>query len=134
MYLSIKPMVLTLTILLSMQLVHATTAHKIISNQNEIIEIPQISGDIVIDALLNEPQWRSAKKVLINNITRPYDNIPSPVHTEALLMESEGYFYLAFIAKDPDIKEIRAFLKDRDKSWGDDLVGIKIDTYIHGTE
>ena len=122
-------MVLTLTILLSMQLVHATTAHKIISNQNEIIEIPQISGDIVIDALLSEPQWRSAKKVLINNITRPYDNIPSPVHTEALLMESEGYFYLAFIAKDPDIKEIRAFLKDRDKSWGDDLVGIKIDTY-----
>lgn len=112
-----------------MQLVHATTAHKIISNQNEIIEIPQISGDIVIDASLNEPQWRSAKKVLINNITRPYDNIPSPVHTEALLMESEGYFYLAFIAKDPDIKEIRAFLKDRDKSWGDDLVGIKIDTY-----
>ncbi|MFT6248294.1 MAG: hypothetical protein ACJAUY_002746 [Cognaticolwellia sp.] len=129
MYLSIKPMVLTLTILLSMQLVHATTAHKIISNQNEIIEIPQISGDIVIDASLSEPQWRSAKKVLINNITRPYDNIPSPVHTEALLMESEGYFYLAFIAKDPDIKEIRAFLKDRDKSWGDDLVGIKIDTY-----
>lgn len=122
-------MVLTLTILLSMQLVHATTAHKIISNQNEIIEIPQISGDIVIDASLSEPQWRSAKKVLINNITRPYDNIPSPVHTEALLMESEGYFYLAFIAKDPDIKEIRAFLKDRDKSWGDDLVGIKIDTY-----
>ncbi|AWB57992.1 carbohydrate binding family 9 domain-containing protein [Colwellia sp. Arc7-D] len=129
MYLSIKPMVLTLTILLSMQLVHATTAHKIISNQNEIIEIPQISGDIVIDASLSEPQWRSAKKVLINNITRPYDNIPSPVHTEALLMESEGYFYLAFIAKDLDIKEIRAFLKDRDKSWGDDLVGIKIDTY-----
>lgn len=122
-------MVLTLTILLSMQLVHATTAHKIISNQNEIIEIPHISGDIVIDASLNEPQWRSAKKVLINNITRPYDNIPSPVHTEALLMESKGYFYLAFIAKDPDIKEIRAFLKDRDKSWGDDLVGIKIDTY-----
>ncbi|MBA6417079.1 carbohydrate binding family 9 domain-containing protein [Colwellia sp. 6M3] len=129
MYFSIKPMILTLTILLSISLVHATTTHKIISIENEIIEIPKISGQIVIDASLSEPQWLSAKKVLINNITRPYDNIPSPVHTEALLMENEGYFYLAFIAKDPDIKEIRAFLKDRDKSWGDDLVGIKIDTY-----
>lgn len=99
------------------------------SSHNEIIDIPKISGSIVIDAKLNEPQWKSAKKVLVNNVTRPYDNIPSPVHTEALLMESEGYFYLAFIAKDPDTSEIRAFLKDRDKSWGDDLVGIKIDTY-----
>lgn len=96
---------------------------------NEVIDIAKTSGNIVIDAILNEPQWQSATKVLINNVTRPYDNTPSPVHTEALLMESEGYFYLAFIAKDPDINEIRAFLKDRDKSWGDDLVGIKIDTY-----
>lgn len=96
---------------------------------NEIIKIPNISGAIVIDASLNEPQWQSAKKVFINNVTRPYDNVSSPVHTEALLMESDGYFYLAFIAKDPNISEIRAFLKDRDKSWGEDLVGIKIDTY-----
>ena len=103
----------------------ATTSHP----HNDIIDIPKISGSMVIDAKLSEPQWKSAKKVLINNVTRPYDNIPSPVHTEALLMESEGYFYLAFIAKDPDTSEIRAFLKDRDKSWGDDLVGIKIDTY-----
>jgi hypothetical protein len=96
---------------------------------NAIINIPKISGDIVIDAQLNEPQWKMARKVLINNITRPYDNIPSPVQTQALLMESDGYFYLAFIAQDPNTAEIRAFLKDRDKAWGDDLVGIKIDTY-----
>lgn len=96
---------------------------------NDTINIPKITGEVIIDAKLDEIQWQSAKRVLINNITRPYDNIPSPVHTEALLMESEGYFYLAFIAKDPDISQIRAFLKDRDKSWGDDLVGIKIDTY-----
>lgn len=100
-----------------------------IKTHNNIIDIPKISGSMVIDASLNEPQWKSAKKVLINNVTRPYNNIPSPVHTEALLMESEGYFYLAFIAKDPEIENIRAFLKDRDKSWGEDLVGIKIDTY-----
>ena len=125
-----KPMLLTFAMLFMPQVAFSAN-HNDTHNDihNEIIDIPKISGSIVIDANLNEPQWKSAKKVLINNVTRPYDNIPSPVHTEALLMESEGYFYLAFIAKDPDIKEIRAFLKDRDKSWGDDLVGIKIDSY-----
>jgi hypothetical protein len=95
----------------------------------ESTEIPRISGKITIDAKLDEEQWRHAKKILINNITRPYDNIPSHVHTEALLMEDGGTFYIAFIAEDPDPSQIRAFYRDRDKSWGDDIVGIKIDTY-----
>lgn len=107
----------------------AFSATTTFTKHGEVIDIPKLSGSIVVDAELNEPQWKSAKKVLINNITRPYDNIPSPVYTEALLMENDGYFYLAFIAKDPDTSQIRAFLKDRDKSWGEDLVGIKIDTY-----
>lgn len=96
---------------------------------SEIINIPKISGDITIDAQLNEPQWKNAKKVLVNNVTRPYDNVPSPVNTEALLMEDGENFYLAFIAQDPEPNQIRAFLRDRDKSWGDDIVGIKLDTY-----
>ena len=99
------------------------------SQQISTIEIPKVSGQITIDANLDEAQWQNAKRVLINNVTRPYNNIPSPVHTEALLMESEGIFYLAFIAQDPDPSQIKAFLKDRDKSWGDDIVGIKIDSY-----
>jgi hypothetical protein len=121
-----KPILLTFLMLFVPSLVFSAEPN---DTHNSIIDIPKISGSMIIDANLNEPQWKSAKKVLINNVTRPYDNIPSPVHTEALLMESEGYFYLAFIAKDPNVNEIRAFLKDRDKSWGEDLVGIKIDTY-----
>ncbi len=93
------------------------------------IEISRISGEITIDAQLNEPQWQQATKVLVNNVTRPYNNIPSPVYTEARLMEDGEVFYIAFIAKDPNPEQIRAFLKDRDKSWGDDIVGVKIDTY-----
>ena len=45
-------------------------------SHNNIIDIPKVSGSIVIDARLNEPQWQSARKVLINNVTRPHDNIP----------------------------------------------------------
>lgn len=93
------------------------------------IPIPKISGEIQVDAKLDEPQWKNAKKVLVNNVTRPYDNVPSPVQTEALLMEDGETFYIAFIAQDPDPSQIRAFLRDRDRSWGDDIVGIKIDAY-----
>jgi len=99
------------------------------ASAQQVTEIPRISGKITIDAKLDEKQWSQAKKILINNITRPYDNIPSHVHTEALLMEDGGTFYIAFIAEDPEPSEIRAFYRDRDKSWGDDIVGIKIDTY-----
>ncbi len=93
------------------------------------IHVPRISGNIVIDGELNEPQWQQAKRVKVNNVTRPYDNTPSPVDTEALLMEDGETFYIAFIAQDPDPSQIRAFLKDRDRSWGEDIVGLKIDTY-----
>ncbi len=95
----------------------------------QAIHIPHIQGEITIDAKLIEPQWKKAKRILLDTVTRPYDNLPSPVRTEALLMEDGGTFYLAFIAEDPDPSQIRAYYKDRDKSWGDDLVGIKLDTY-----
>jgi len=93
------------------------------------IVIPRIQGDITIDAQLNELQWQQAKTVKLNLVTRPYNNTKSPVETQALLMEDGEKFYLAFIAQDPQPEHIRAFLHDRDKSWSNDLVGVKLDTY-----
>lgn len=91
--------------------------------------IPRTQGVIKIDADLSDPQWQAAKRVNMNIVTRPYDNTESPVDTHALLLEDGQTLYIAFIAQDPNPNEIRAFLKDRDKSWGDDLVGVKLDTY-----
>ncbi len=99
------------------------------SAYSQNIAIPRIQGEISIDANLDDPQWLQAKKVTLNIVTRPYDNTPSPVDTQALLVENGQILYIAFIAKDPNPSEIRAFLKDRDRSWGDDLVGVKLDTY-----
>lgn len=93
------------------------------------IDIPKVDVKITVDAQLNEPQWLSAKRVLIDNITSPFDNVPSNIKTEALLMENGETFFIAFIAEDPNPELLRAFLRDRDKAWSDDIVGIKIDTY-----
>lgn len=104
-------------------------AAAITSEESKKISIPRIQGKIRIDANLNDPQWQQAKKISMNIVTRPYNNAPSPVDTQALVVENGEVLYIAFIAKDPNPSEIRAFLKDRDRSWGDDLVGVKIDTY-----
>lgn len=99
------------------------------TDNNSGIEIPRISGEITVDGKLDEPEWHQATRVSINNVTRPFNNIPSPVETEALLMEIDGVFHLAFIAQDPDPSQIRAYLRDRDRAWEDDIVGIKIDSF-----
>lgn len=93
------------------------------------ITIPRIQGEITIDAKLEDVQWQQATKIAMNIVTRPSNNTPSPIDTQALLVENGEILYIAFIAKDPNPSEMRAFLKDRDRSWGDDLVGVKLDTY-----
>jgi len=93
------------------------------------IHIPKTTASISIDGDLSDVGWANANSVQIEINSWPADNTPAPVATEVLLMENGEYFYLAFKAKDPDPTQIRAFLKDRDSVWDDDLVGIKIDSY-----
>ncbi len=111
------------------QFIISHASAKALTNTEQPKTIPSTTGEITIDANLSEPQWQNATVIPVNNITRPYDNIPSPVHTEALVMSDDDNFYIAFIANDPEPSQIRAFYEDRDKAWGSDLVGVKIDTF-----
>ncbi|GGA68225.1 hypothetical protein GCM10011369_07340 [Neiella marina] len=99
------------------------------SSSEQIITIPKTELAITVDGKLDDAAWQQASVVEIDIVTRPFDNTPSPVTTRALLIENGSSLYIGFIADDPDPKQIRAFLKDRDKSWGDDIVGVKLDTY-----
>ena len=47
----------------------------------------------------------------------------------AKVVENGEFLYIAFIAQDPNPELIQGFLGDRDTRWGDDLVGLKLDTY-----
>ena len=91
--------------------------------------IPRTDKKIKVDADLNDVAWQSAHKVEMSNVTWPEENTQAPVKTEAMVIEDGETLYVAFIAYDPEPEKIRAFLSDRDKSWNDDRVGIKIDTY-----
>ena len=44
-------------------------------------------------------------------------------------MEDGSRLLVAFDARDPNPKSIRAYLRDSDTAWNDDFVGIVIDTF-----
>lgn len=93
------------------------------------IEIPTLSGSIKVDGHFDEPQWKNAATTEITIETSPGENITAPVTTEVKLYSTDTSLFLAFTAYDPTPSQIRANLSDRDSVWGDDLVGIKLDTF-----
>lgn len=96
-------------------------------------EIPRITSKIVVDGKIDESSWGKARRFLVNNVTFPHENVLAPVQTEAFMMEDGDTLYVAFKAYDPEPTKIRAFLRDRDKNWNDDLVGLKIDSFNDDT-
>ncbi len=91
--------------------------------------LPFINAMAEIDGKLDEAVWQQAKKITINNVTWPQENIVSPIETTAYVFENGTSLFIAFDAKDPNPELIRAFYRDRDSAWNDDLVGIKIDSF-----
>lgn len=91
--------------------------------------IPFTSTAPQIDGRFSAEEWASASVVNLTNETHPTQNIPALVDTTVHLMEDGEYFYAAFVALDPRPEEIRAFYRDRDAAWQDDMVGVVIDTF-----
>lgn len=104
------------------------TSSQTFSKNNELI-IPTTNQSIVIDGDLNDPLWQEALSVSLNIVNSPWNNLASPVKTDAKIIENGKFIYIAFVAEDPEPEKIHGFLSDRDSTWGDDLVGIKLDTF-----
>ncbi len=84
---------------------------------------------IAIDGRVEGAAWDAATLVELDFEIRPGDNATPPVRTEMLMTYDQEHFYVAFRAFDPEPKTIRAHLRDRDRVFGDDIVGITIDTF-----
>ncbi len=91
--------------------------------------IPHSQLAAKIDGQLTDDIWRDAKTISLDLVNAPWKNKPSPVNTEAKIVENGEFIYISFIAQDPKPELIQAFLGDRDSRWSDDIVGIKLDTY-----
>jgi hypothetical protein len=99
------------------------------SSQQFHLDIPTINEDIELDGEFNESVWQQATEVMLQYETSPSENSAAPVATSVKVYASNTSLYFAFTARDPNPDSIRVNLRDRDKSWGDDMVGIKLDTF-----
>ncbi len=91
--------------------------------------IARTTSPIHVDGKPDETAWQSALLVEIPYEVMPGENIPAPVPTECRLAYDDDNLYALFRCTDPRPEEIRARLSDRDGGWGDDRVGIMLDTF-----
>ena len=91
--------------------------------------IPHISGDVRVDANIDEAVWQQTTEVELPFEISPGDNISPPVATKAKIGYDNANLYIAFVAKDPRPNEIKAHLLDRDSAYSDDYVGVMLDTF-----
>ncbi|HET9229214.1 MAG TPA: DUF5916 domain-containing protein, partial [Thermoanaerobaculia bacterium] len=91
--------------------------------------ISRATSPIKIDGSLDEAAWQGAAVIDLAFETRPAENMPPPVKTECLITHDDDQLYVAFRAHDPDPKQIRAHLSDRDRAFDDDFVGIVLDPF-----
>jgi uncharacterized protein DUF5916/cellulose/xylan binding protein with CBM9 domain len=82
-----------------------------------------------VDGVLDEAVWKTAAPMEFDAETNPGDNIVPPARTVGYLTYDKKYLYVAFQCFDPNPKEIRAHLSDRDTAFSDDFVGVVLDTF-----
>ena len=92
-------------------------------------DIPRIDHSPKIDGILSVGEWDNATVINVNIETEPGYNTVAEVSTKAFLMEDGDVLYVAFVAEDDDIDQVRAFFRDRDGIWRDDRVGVVLDTF-----
>lgn len=102
--------------------------HQDVKTKVSALNIPYVNLQAKIDGDIDDAIWDNALSIPMAIVNNPWNNLPSPVTTEAKVIENGEFLYIAFIANDPSPKDIQGFLGDRDTKWGDDLVGIKLDT------
>jgi hypothetical protein len=91
--------------------------------------IPRTATAPTIDGKLDDAAWRDALVLELSYETRPAENTPAAVRTRVLLTYDADALYIAFDAEDPDPSKIRARLRDRDRAYDDDFVGLVIDPF-----
>ncbi|MCP1728356.1 hypothetical protein J2T60_002356 [Natronospira proteinivora] len=92
-------------------------------------DVPRTEAAITVDGQLDEAAWSEALVMELPYETSPGENIEAPVRTEALLMYSDTHLYVGFRAYDPDPSRVRAYYRERDDIFGDDMVSVTLDPY-----
>jgi hypothetical protein len=98
---------------------------------DEALSVPGVDdSSITIDGALDDPGWKRAARMPIPFEAYPGRNVPAPVETECLIAYDRRHLYVAFVARDPTPRRIRAHYTDRDDAFRNDLVGFALDPFL----
>lgn len=92
-------------------------------------KVPYVDSDVEIDGVLDEPIWQQALPINLQYEVYPANNSLTDIKTSAYLVDTGNALLVGFEAFDSNPEKIRAFLRDRDSAYGDDMVGVILDTY-----
>src|SRR3989339_632867 len=98
-------------------------------NQKPKAEAVRIDKPFELTGKLDNPAWAKANPVELSIEFKPADNVPAQQKTFAYLVYDDDNIYFGFKCLDPNPKQIRANISDRDKMFQDDYIGVLIDTY-----
>ncbi len=96
------------------------------------LEIQFLNGEIKIDGSLDDEGWKNVALAENFSECNPGDRVEPKVDTKTLMTYDNENLYIAFIAYD-DPSKIRYSYTNRDETFGDDVVGIILDTYGDAT-
>ncbi len=82
-----------------------------------------------VDGILDEKIWQQATQIELKYQNEPIFNTLAPVKTIAYLYHNDSHLFIGIKAFDPKPHNIRANLREHDKIFKDDNVGVVIDTY-----
>jgi len=99
------------------------------ARQRQTHVVTRATSEVTVDGTLDEPAWRDALRLRLEYEVQPGDNVPPPVSTEVLLTYDERSLLVGVRAHDPEPGLVRAHYSDRDQLWGDDWIGIALDTF-----
>jgi hypothetical protein len=98
-------------------------------NKDVVFHISRAGEKPKIDGKLDDPIWQRAVRLSNFSEIQPGENTKPAVETEAYFTYDADNIYVGFVCHDDDTDAIRATITDRDAMFGDDYVGIMIDTF-----
>ena len=90
------------------------------------LHIKKAKGEIVLDGVLDEPDWQTADVAGNWYVNYPVDTIPSPFQTEARLTFNDHFLYVSYVCYDDETPDlINSLRRDFDYERNDN-VGMSI--------
>jgi hypothetical protein len=123
------PLVALLALTSSGPSARAAGAEPAPSASSTLHNVPRATSSIRVDGLLDDAGWREALALELAWEVQPGENVTPPVRTEVLAAYDDAAVYFAFRAFDPNPRQIRAHLANRDALWADDWVAVVLDTF-----